>query len=72
MDAYNNGLVAALTCDGCPPGSLVSADHDTLDGMMESMGGAALEKPVGPRIGAEWQPCQYPAFISGDTCDAHQ
>jgi len=67
VDAYNNGLVTALTCDGCPPGSLVSADQDTLDGMMDSMAGKALEQPSGPRMGAKWEPCQYPAFVSGDT-----
>ena len=70
MDAYNNGLVEALTCDGCPQGSLISSDQDTLNEMMDSMGGKALEKPIGPKI-AGWDCGQYPPFISGDTCDVH-
>ena len=70
MDAYNNGLVTALTCEGCPPGSLVSADHAMLDDMMDSMGGDHLEKPAGPKMKTEdWYSCQYPGFISGDNCD---
>ena len=69
VDAYNNGLVTALTCDGCPPGSLVAADQDNrMEEMMDSMRGDHLDQPAGPSIGSDWEPCQYPDFISGDSC----
>jgi len=65
VDAYNQGLISALTCEGCPPGALVSGRSRALPALAPGTGqGQQL-------LEGEWQRCGYPAFMeTGQDCPA--
>ena len=69
VDAYNNGLVTALTCEGCPPGSIVGADRTrrSADRPPAKVDTKMVEKA--PIVSIDtWEPCQYPSFLTGQGC----
>ena len=74
MDAYNKGLVESLSCEGCPPGSLVQPDKKPKSSQDVKMVAGDQKSTNATKTDLEtWDPCNYPTFLADPgACPAEQ